>query len=319
MTQTKFDTTGLVLESSSLPFHVSSSSGPQHTLRPAVVDEDAPLEQDYVKWAPSIVSLLSIIAPTLRYLALVMDCLQVTTLVPVALPSLAELTCMKFFWETNAIMNAPYRPQNQIYLDQKLSVLRHLHLVNTNHSPCFYASSKIPPALTQLRLTGELSMRLEQSLAWLRNPAPGHPTPELWPPRRLEVILLSPHPHEDMRTHLRFPTLFEEVNPMRWWRAAQSGTSTGWTGCRINLDAGSLENPWRSLHSLADMGRSDQSQWQLLFLSSCDATEAPIGSENSPFPVSRIIYALLSVAPVVQGTCSTSLDESCIPPKQDRD
>jgi hypothetical protein len=225
--QTKFDTTGLVLdpESSSLPLQVSSSSDPlnQPILQPAVVDEDAPLEQDYVEWAPSIVSLLSIIAPTLRSLALVMDCLQVTTLVPVALPSLAELTCMKFFWEINAVLNAPHWPQNQIYLDRKLPVLRRLHLVNSHHSPSFYASSEVPPALMQLRLAGALSKRLEQSLAWLSNPAPGHPTPELWPPRRLEVILISPHPHEDMKAHLLFPSLFEGVNPMRWWRAAQSG------------------------------------------------------------------------------------------------
>jgi hypothetical protein len=188
---------------------------------PALARADEAI-RGFPTWAPSIVSLLSIIAPTLQSLALVTDCLQATTLVPVALPSLTELTCLKFFWDYKSNMAAPHRPQNQIYLDRKLPALRRLHLVHTLEYPDFCASSEVPPALTQLRLTGESSWRLEKSLAWLSNPTPGHPIPELWPPRRLEMILLSPCPYEDMGMHLKWPW-FKEVNPMRWWRAAQSG------------------------------------------------------------------------------------------------
>jgi hypothetical protein len=52
LARTKFDTTGLVLERSSMPLGVSSTSDPlgRHTLRPvAVLDENAPLEQNYVE------------------------------------------------------------------------------------------------------------------------------------------------------------------------------------------------------------------------------------------------------------------------------
>jgi hypothetical protein len=225
LARTKFDTTGLVLGSSSMPLGVSSSSDPHdgHTLQPvAVVDEDVPLEQDYVEWAPSIVSLLLMIAPTLQSLALVMDCLQITTHVPVTLPSLAELTCVRFYHDLNAMLNAPYQPRNQIYLDQKLPALRRLHLVHKSFSPRFCTSSEIPPALTHLRLTGESSTELERSLAWLSNPSPGHSISALWPPRRLERILTSPRHQENMGLHLIYPSLYKEVDPMRWWHAAQS-------------------------------------------------------------------------------------------------
>jgi hypothetical protein len=206
--KTKFDTTGLVLRSRPTS-HGASSRLARPTLRPlTAVNEDEPFEQMY-EWALPIVSLLSVLAPTLQSLALVMECPRVTTLVPVALPLLEELTCL-FLTNPMPIRDyVPYQPQNRLEMDLKVPVLRRLHLVGSTFSVRLGALRELPPTLTHLRLTGVTSTELEKSLTWLSTPAPGHPMPELWLPRGLHRILFSPRESPGM--------------PLKWWRAAKSG------------------------------------------------------------------------------------------------
>jgi hypothetical protein len=206
--KTKFDTTGLVLRSRPTS-HGASSRLARPTLRPlTAVNEDESFEQMY-EWALPIVSLLSVLAPTLQSLALVIDCPRVTTLVPVAFPLLEELTCL---FLTNPIPIRGYamcQPQNRLDIDLKVPALRRLHLVDSTFSVRLGALRELPPTLTHLRLTGVTSTELEKSLTWLSTPGRGHPMPELWLPRGLHRILFSPRESPGI--------------PLKWLRAAKSG------------------------------------------------------------------------------------------------
>jgi hypothetical protein len=207
---TTFDSTGLVPKrrpkSLGACSRLQGRAGARRIVEP---QEDEPFET----YAPSssISSLLSVLSPTLQCLALVIDCPRVATLVPVALPSLTELTCL---FVSHPILNAPYRPLDGPNMSQTLPALRYLHLAAPMFSSRFFALRELPPALTHLRLTNET--HLEENLKRLSTPDPGHLMPELWPPRTLRRILLSPD------EWLIVP-LFEETSPVRWWRAAQSG------------------------------------------------------------------------------------------------
>jgi hypothetical protein len=196
--KTWFDTTGIALEG-------QSRSG-QRAGTTRMPEADGFETNDHML---PIGSLLSVLAPTLRSLALIINCPRWVNLVPVTLSSLTELTCL-FVSDTS--LNAPY--PEQLGLAQKLPAVRRLHLVGPVFSARFCRLRELPPALTHLRLTGDAHP--EEDLTWLSTPAPGQPTPKLWPPRSLRRILISPDEWLGV-------VCMEEVQPMHWWSAAQSG------------------------------------------------------------------------------------------------
>jgi hypothetical protein len=200
---TRFDTTGLVPN--------DARTRPSRRLSISmewVVREHAETSRQHPMFV--LPSLLDLVAPTLQFLALVMDRPPLLSLVPTTLPALTELTCRFVSPPSN---DPPYESGSTL---NRLPALLRLHLIGPTFAGRFRRARELPAGLTHLRYTSDRSP--EHTLACLSTIGPtvhGEYRLDIWPPVGLERILISPDEWLEV-------TSFDTINPSDWCSAART-------------------------------------------------------------------------------------------------